>query len=53
MEDYKRNGSNAPPYCVFTLFPELLFEKSIVLVRGDVLNNSLTKPEAEGVWNLL
>jgi len=53
LEDYKRKGANASPYAVFTLFPELLFQKQIVLVRGDILNNSLTKPEAEKVWQLL
>lgn len=46
MEDYKRQGSNAQPYIVFTLFTELLFNKGIVLGRGDIINNSLTKPEA-------
>jgi hypothetical protein len=44
MEDFKRKGSNAQPYIVFTLFTELLFNKGIVLARGDVINNSLTKP---------
>jgi hypothetical protein len=44
MEDYKRRGSNAHPYVVFTFFTELLFHKGIVLVRGDVMNNSLSKP---------
>jgi len=53
MEDYKRRGSNAQPYIVFTLFTELLFSKGIVLARGDVINNSMTKPEAEKVWQML
>lgn len=53
LEDYKRRGSNAQPYVVYTFFTELLFHKGIVLVRGDVVNNSLAKPEAERVWELL
>ena len=39
MEDFKRQGTNAHPYVVFTLFTELLFNKGIVLVRGDIINN--------------
>jgi hypothetical protein len=46
MEDYKRQGGNAQPYIVFTFFTEMLFNKGIVLARGDIINNSLTKPEA-------
>ena len=53
LEDYKRRGSNAQPYLVFTFFTELLFQRGIVLVRGDVINNSLSKPEAERVWEQL
>lgn len=52
-EDFKRHYTNAAPYAVFTFFPELLFKKSIVLVRGDVLNNTLSKPEAEETWRML
>ena len=44
MEDFKRRGGNAQPYIVFTLFTELLFNKGIVLARGDIINNSLSKP---------
>jgi hypothetical protein len=50
MEDFKRKGGNAPPYIVFTFFTELLFAKNMVLARGDIINNSLTKPEAEQLW---
>lgn len=50
LEDYKRKGSSAQPYVVFTLFTELLFHKEIVLVRGDIINNSLSKAEAEVLW---
>jgi hypothetical protein len=53
LEDYKRRGSNAQPYVVYTFFTELLFHKGIVLVRGDVINNSMSKPEAEKVWEQL
>jgi hypothetical protein len=53
LEDYKRRGSNAQPYVVFTFFTELLFHKGIVLVRGDIINNSLSKPEAERLWEQL
>jgi hypothetical protein len=38
---------------VFTFFTELLFHKGIVLVRGDIINNSLSKPEAERLWEQL
>jgi hypothetical protein len=53
LEDFKRRGHNAHPYIVFTFFTELLFQKGIVLVRGDVINNTLTKPEAEKLWSML
>ena len=53
LEDFKRQGTNAQPYVVFTLFTELLFKKGIVLVRGDIIGNSLSKGEAEGVWRSL
>ena len=53
LEDFKRKGGNAQPYMVFTMFQELLFHKGIVLVRGDVLGNSLSKIEANEVWRLL
>jgi hypothetical protein len=43
LEDYRKKGSNAQPYVVFTFFPELLFTKGIALVRGDVINNCLHK----------
>jgi len=43
LEDYKRQGRNAHPYIVFTLFTELLFNKGIVLVRSDIINNSMNK----------
>ena len=44
LEDFKRSGTNAQPYIVFTLFTELLFNKGVVLVRGDIINNSMNKP---------
>lgn len=50
LEDFKRHGSSAPPYFVLTLFPELLFQKGLVLVRGDIINFKLTKPEAEKLY---
>lgn len=43
MEDFKRKGSNAQPYIVYTFFTELLAQKDIVLVRGDIINNGLIK----------
>lgn len=43
LEDYKKHGRNSQPYIVFTLFTELLFNKGIVLVRSDIINNSMTK----------
>ena len=53
LEDFKKQGQNAHPYIVFTFFTELLFQKGIVLVRGDVVNNQLSKPEAEKLWSML
>lgn len=53
LEDYKRQGKNAHPYIVFTFFTELLFSKALVLVRGDIVNNSMNKSEALRVWKLL
>ena len=53
LEDYKRKGPNAPPYIVYTLFTELLFTKGIVLLRGDIINNALTKQEAQLTWDLV
>ena len=53
MEDFKRKGSNAHPYVVFTFFNELLFSKGIVLLRGDIINSSLSKTEAQQAWESL
>jgi ATP synthase F1 complex assembly factor 1 len=38
---------------VVTLFPELLFQKGLVLVRGDIINFKLNKPEAEALYGEL
>jgi ATP synthase F1 complex assembly factor 1 len=46
MEDYKKYGSNSTPYFILTLFDELLFQKSLVLIRGDIINYKLNKNEA-------
>jgi hypothetical protein len=38
---------------VFTLFTELLFSKGIVLVRGDIINNQMSKLEVQKLWAML
>jgi ATP synthase F1 complex assembly factor 1 len=53
LEDYKRKGTHAQPYFVITFFTELLFAKGLVLLRGDIINNSMTKGEGMRVWELL
>ena len=46
LEDYKKNPERAFPYFVLTLFDELIIKKGIVLVRGDIVDNLITKNEA-------
>ncbi|EAS04996.1 ATP11 protein (macronuclear) [Tetrahymena thermophila SB210] len=52
LEDYKLKGTKATPYFVITLFDELIPTKQLSLVRGDIINFMITKPEANVVWNL-
>ena len=46
LEDYKKNPDHAVPYLVITLFDELLISKGLVLVRGDIIDQLITKNEA-------
>lgn len=41
-----RLGASASPYMIVTLFPELLKEKEIALVRGEVFTDKLQKADA-------
>ncbi len=47
MDDFQKKGSEATPYFILTLFDELLFQKELVLIRGDVVNFKITKEEAK------
>ena len=49
LEDYKKHGTNATPYFILTLFDELLFQKELVLIRGDIINYKINKEEAKEV----
>jgi len=49
LDDYKKHGTHASPYFILTLFDELLFQKGLVLVRGDIINFKISKPEAENI----
>lgn len=50
LDDYRRDPMNAQPYLVVTMYDELLKEKGLVLVRGDVTPVALEK--VEGAWLL-
>ena len=51
LDDYKKNPETASPFLVITLFDELLFQKGIVLVRGDIIGD-LSIKEAEIVFQM-
>jgi ATP11 protein len=45
LEDYKRDMSSAEPYLTLTLFDELVEQKGLGLIRGEVTNR-LSRDEA-------
>mmetsp|Transcript_62950 Transcript_62950/g.73258 ORF Transcript_62950/g.73258 Transcript_62950/m.73258 type:complete len:201 (-) Transcript_62950:60-662(-) len=47
LEDFKKNPATAHPYLILTMFDELLFTKGLVLVRGDIVNLTLTREESK------
>ena len=52
LEDYKKNPLSANPYLVITCFDELVRQKGIALIRGDVLGG-MSKHEGQTVLNLM
>lgn len=46
LEEYKKRKENAVPYFILTLFDELAISKGLVLIRGDIIDHLITKPEA-------
>nr|BAN66141.1 conserved hypothetical protein [Babesia bovis] len=54
VDAYKKLGIHrSPPYFILTLFDELLEQKDIVLVRGDIVNpKDVSKQNAERLMNL-
>lgn len=49
LEDFKKNPNQATPYFVLTLFDELILQKGLVLIRGDIIDNLITKTEADNL----
>ena len=47
LDDFKKNPSQAIPYFVLTLFDELILTKGISLIRGDIIDQLITKQEAQ------
>mmetsp|Transcript_52409 Transcript_52409/g.59908 ORF Transcript_52409/g.59908 Transcript_52409/m.59908 type:complete len:197 (-) Transcript_52409:257-847(-) len=52
LEDFKKNPLGATPYLVLTIFDELEVKKGLVLVRGDIVNNQMSKEESLRLMNL-
>ena len=46
LEDFKKRKENSVPYFILTLFDELVLQKGIVLIRGDIIDNLIIKQEA-------
>eukprot|EP00878_Enallax_costatus_P028548 GHUV01030840.1.p1 GENE.GHUV01030840.1~~GHUV01030840.1.p1 ORF type:complete len:142 (+),score=33.30 GHUV01030840.1:263-688(+) len=44
LDEYKRQGTNAPPHFTMTLYRETAGTHGLVLVRGDVLNPRVVSP---------
>lgn len=54
LEEYKRQGPVAVPFMTMTHYTELQSTKSVVLVRGDIVDpNALTRFEVRcGMWSV-
>ncbi|GFE52639.1 ATP synthase mitochondrial F1 complex assembly factor 1 [Babesia ovis] len=54
VDSYKALGfDKSPPYFILTFFDELVKQKGIVLVRGDITNpKDVSKPNAERLMNM-
>jgi hypothetical protein len=50
LDEYRLNGANAQPWLSLTFYDELVDEKELVLVRGDVLVPQLSLEEGERLW---
>lgn len=46
LEDYKKNGFLSSPWLVLNIFQETLNTKGIALVRGDIIDEKMSKAEA-------
>jgi ATP synthase F1 complex assembly factor 1 len=46
LQDYKQHQIFANPYFIFTFFTELQQSKDIVLGRGDIIDQKITREEA-------
>lgn len=54
MDDFKTKGMLAEPYFVMTFYEELLQNKNLALLRGDIINsNGISQREAQGVTSLM
>jgi len=54
LEAYKSNPNNASPMMVFTVYDELIPEKSLALLRGDVINRlDISRDEAKTIMKFL
>lgn len=49
LEDFKKNPNQATPYFVLTIFDELVHQKNLILIRGDIVDNLITKAEASSL----
>ena len=46
-DEFKRKGIFAVPYFVLTFFDELIPDKKLALIRGDIIDHQLVKSEAQ------
>lgn len=49
LEDFKKSPTTARPYFVLTFFDEIVASKGIALVRGDIIDQHVTRKEAENI----
>ena len=54
LESYRQNPDNAPPMMVIAIYDDLLTEKGIALMRGDIVNPiDITKKDAVSILKFL
>ena len=52
VEEYKLKPEAAPPYVTLNVFGDLIDEKGIALVRGDITNQQIKRDDAENLTRL-